>query len=87
MSDCNCCNCSKTKITKDNFNMYCNHANENPYICPCDDDCGCRIWGCCKNKNTKSQIKERQLQPANYDARLDKIEKTLEKLIDMLGYK
>ena len=28
--------------------MYCNHANEMPAVCPCDDDCYCRVHGSCR---------------------------------------
>ena len=28
--------------------VYCEHANESPYPCPCDADCYCRVEGNCK---------------------------------------
>lgn len=49
------------KKPKKNWEMFCEHANENPNVCPCPLECGCRQTKMCKDKpyRLKMRIPER----------------------------
>lgn len=65
-----------SKITKDNWEMYCEHANEMPYFCPCDEECGCRRWGSCKKRNPSSIIDE------SIEERLSALEDKVDRILN-----
>lgn len=49
---------------KPNWEFFCEHANENPNVCPCPPTCGCRHFHC-KNKSTPRKLNNSRFHIAN----------------------